>query len=409
MPLTDIAIRKLQHSGKPAGDKHADGLGMYLRVKAAGKYWRMDYRFDGKHKTLALGVYPEVSLAAARTARAEARAQLAKGIDPAAAKQDAKRAPATEAEHTFRAVAEEWLLKTADRAPKTTQKITGWLNNDLYPAIGGMPVAEIRPRDVLAAVRQVEARGALDSAGRMLQLCGQIFRYAIAATLIEVDVTSGLRGALATPVIEHHAAITDPVRVGGLMRAIEGYEGHHSVVGALRMAPLVFVRPGELRTAEWVEIDLDAAEWRIPAPKMKMKIEHIVPLSAQALAILRHLKPLTGAGRFVFPGLRSSSTCISDAAVNAALRALGYSKEVMTGHGFRAMARTIMDEVMGERVDLIEHQLAHVVKDVNGRAYNRTTHLAARREMMQRWADYLDGLKRGADIIPLRTPAQPAG
>jgi integrase len=406
MALTDIAIRKLQHSGKPAGDKHADGQGMYLRVKAAGKYWRMDYRFEGKHKTLALGVYPEVSLAAARSARADARTLLAKGIDPAAAKQDAKHAPAPEAENTFHSVAEDWLRKTAaDRAPKTKQKITGWLANDIYPAIGAMPIETIRPRDVLAAVRKVEERGALDSAGRMLQLCGQILRYAIASTLIEVDVTSGLRGALTTPVIEHHAAITDPVRVGALMRAIDGYEGHHSVVGALHLAPLVFVRPGELRTAEWSEFDLDAAEWRIPAHKMKMKVEHMVPLSAQALAILRRLKPLTGASRFVFPSLRTSENCISDAAVNAALRGMGYSKEVMTGHGFRAMARTILDEVLGERVDLIEHQLAHVVKDVNGRAYNRTTHLAARREMMQRWADYLDKLKRGADVVPLRAPA----
>lgn len=399
MALTDIAIRKLQHSGKAAGDKHADGQGMYLLAKASGKYWRLNYRFEGKHRTLALGVYPEVSLAAARAARTEARAQLAQGIDPAAAKQEAKRAPDPEVEHTFKSVAEDWLVRTAaDRAPKTKQKVSGWLNADIYPAIGDMPVAAIRPRDVLAMVRKVEDRGALDSASRMLQLCGQILRFAIASTLIEVDVTSGLRGALATPVTKHYAAITEPVRVGALMRAIEGYEGHHSVVGALNLAPLVFVRPGELRMAEWAEFDLDAAEWRIPAVKMKMGQDHIVPLSSQALVILRRIKPLTSGSRFVFPSLRSSATCISDAAVNAALRALGYSQEVMTGHGFRAMARTIMDEVLDERVDLIEHQLAHAVKDVNGRAYNRTAHLPARRAMMQRWADYLDKLRLGADI-----------
>lgn len=395
MALTDIAARKAQHSGKAAGDKHADGQGMYLLVKSSGKYWRMNYRFEGKHKTLALGVYPEVSLAGARAARTEARALLAQGIDPAAAKQEAKRAPDPDAEHTFRSVAEDWLLKTGgDRAPKTKQKIEGWLQADIYPALGTMPVAAIRPRDVLAVVRKVEERGALDSAGRMLQLCGQILRFAIASTLIEVDVTSGLRGALATPVTRHYAAITEPARVGALLRAIEGYEGHHSVVGALNLAALVFVRPGELRAGEWAEFDLDAAEWRIPGAKMKMDQDHIVPLSVQALAILRRIEPLTSGSRFVFPSLRSSSKCISDAAVNAALRALGYSQEVMTGHGFRAMARTIMDEVLGERVDLIEHQLAHAVKDVNGRAYNRTAHLPARREMMQRWADYLDELRR---------------
>lgn len=395
MALTDIAIRKMQHSGKVAGDKHADSQGLYLLVKASGKYWRMNYRFASQYKTLALGVYPEVSLAAARAARTEARAQIAGGIDPAAARQEAKRTPDPEAEHTFKEVSEDWLAKTAaDRAPKTKQKIDGWLHADIYPALGALPVATIRPRDVLAMVRKVEERGALDSASRMLQLCSQILRFAIASTLLEVDVTSGLRGALATPVKKHYASITDPARVGALMRAIAGYEGHHSVVGALNLAPLVFVRPGELRAAEWTEFDLDAAEWRIPAAKMKMGQDHFVPLSAQALVILRRIQPLTSNSRFVFPSLRSSASCISDAAVNAALRALGYSQDVMTGHGFRAMARTIMDEVMGERVDLIEHQLAHAVKDVNGRAYNRTAHLPARREMMQRWADYLDELRR---------------
>jgi integrase len=403
MALTDIAIRKMQHSGKGAGDKHADGQGMYLLVKTSGKYWRMNYRFEGKHKTLALGVYPGVSLAGARAARTEARAQLAQGIDPAATRQEAKRAPDPDAEHTFKSVAEDWLARTAgDRAPKTKQKIEGWLQADIYPALGAMPVAALRPRDVLTMLRKVEERGALDSAGRMLQLCGQILRFAIASTLIEVDVTSGLRGALTTPVTKHYAAITEPARVGALLRAIEGYEGHHSVVGALNLAPLVFVRPGELRAAEWAEFDLDAAEWRIPGVKMKMEQDHIVPLSAQALLILRRIEPLTSGSRFVFPGLRSSSKCISDAAVNAALRALGYSKDVMTGHGFRATARTIMDEVMGERVDLIEHQLAHAVKDVNGRAYNRTAHLPARREMMQRWADKLDQLRRGAEVVAIR-------
>ncbi len=400
MALTDTFIKQVKHSGAAAGDKHTDGLGMFLLVKAAGKYWRMDYRFEGKRKMLAIGVYPDVSLAKARARRAEARAQLADGIDPVLAKHEKRREVAAQALHTFAAVADEWLAKQAD-APKTRQKKAGWLKNDILPLIGDKPIAGLRPRDVLAVARRMEDRGCGESSHRVLQLCGQICRYAIASQLVEVDVTSGLRGALAPIVTTHLPAITDPTAVGALMRAIDGYEGFYSVVAALRLAPLVFVRPGELRGAEWAEFDLDAAEWRIPAARMKMGVEHIVPLARQSVAILRTLQPLSGHSKFVFPGIRSAKTCISDGAVNAALRVLGYQQDQVTGHGFRATARTIMDEVMGERVDLIEHQLAHAVKDVNGRAYNRTSHLPARREMMQRWADKLDQLRRGADIIPI--------
>jgi len=396
MPLTDIAIRKMQHSGSAGGDKHSDALGMYLLVKAAGKYWRLGYRFGGKQKTLALGVYPEVSLAAARAARTEARALLAQGIDPAAARQEAKRAPAPVDEHTFGSVAEEFFAKDAKTIkPKTIQKHRGWLDNDILPMIGATPIADLRPRDVLAVAQRAEKRGSIETAHRILQYCGRICRYAVAATLIEVDVTSGLRGALERPVVKHHAAITDPGGLGKLLRSIDAYEGFYSVVGALRLAPLVFVRPGELRAAEWAEFDLDAAEWRIPGPKMKMDIDHIVPLARQAVAMLRWIQPLSGHGRYVFPSLRSNKKPLSDGAVNAALRLMGYEKDAMTGHGFRATARTIMDEVLQERVDLVEHQLAHAVKDANGRAYNRTTHLPARRAMMQRWADYLDTLRGG--------------
>lgn len=406
MPLTDTFIRQVKHSGAPAGDKHTDGQGMYLHVKAAGKYWRMSYRFDGKQRTLALGVYPEVGLAAARARRAEAREQLAAGQDPVQAKHDKKREEAALVVHTFESVAREWASKfNASKKPKTVQKNEGWFENDIYPFIGQMPVSQIRPRDVLAVGQRVEARGAVDSAHRIVNLVGQVLRYAIAVQLVEVDVTSGLKGAIAPHVGGHHAAITNPNGVGPLLRAIDGYEGHYSVVGALKLSPYVFVRPGELRMAEWKEFDLDAAEWRIPAVKMKMDNDHIVPLPRQAVEILRWLEPLSRHSPFLFPGLRNHKTCISDNAVNAALRAMGYSKDVMTGHGFRAMARTILDEVLGERVDLIEHQLAHAVKDVNGRAYNRTAHLPARRAMMQRWADYLDKLRRGADVVPLR----PAG
>lgn len=396
MALTDTFVRQVKHTGAAAGDKHTDGEGMYLHVKAAGKYWRMSYRFGGKQRTLALGVYPDVTLAQARVRRGEARAQLAQGIDPVAAKHDKKREQAAQAVHTFKSVAEEWMGKQTG-APKTKQKRRGWLDNDIYPVIGSIPIAKLAPRDVLAVGRRMEARGVHDSAHRVVQQIGQICRYAIASTLIEMDPTSGLKGALTKPEEKHYPAITDPAAVGTLMRAIASYEGFYSVVGALRLAPLVFVRPGELRGAEWSEIDLDAAEWRIPKERMKMDNDHIVPLATQAVAILRWLEPLSGHSKFVFPGIRSDKTSISDGAVNAALRLMGYSQDVVTGHGFRATARTIMDEVLGERVDLIEHQLAHAVKDVNGRAYNRTAHLPARKEMMQRWADYLDGLRQEAE------------
>lgn len=405
MALTDTFIKQVKHSGAKAGDKHADGQTLYLLVSATGKYWRMSYRCDGKQKTLALGVYPAVSLAKARKRRDEARELLADGIDPSEAKHDAKQAKAIAAANTFEVVARAWIVKTAaERSDSTKIKITAWLENDVFPYIGNRPITTIKPLDVLTTVQRMEARGAIDSAHRVKQLCGQVFRYGVSTGLIERDITADLKGALATATKTNHPAITEPKQAGGLMRAIFDYNGHPAAVAALKLAPLVFVRPGELRSAEWIEIDLDAAEWCIPGSKMKMKKDHLVPLSTQAVEILRGLHPLTGDGKFVFPSLRSKA-CMSENTINAALRGMGYSKEVMTGHGFRAMARTIMDEVMGERVDLIEHQLAHAVKDPNGRAYNRTAHLPARREMMQRWADYLDKVRKGADVVQLRGTA----
>jgi integrase len=376
---------------------------MYLLVKAAGKYWRMNYRYAEKQKTLALGVYPEVSLAKARKRREAARELLADGIDPSQAKQDDKKTKVSAEAHTFEIVAKQWLAKTAsDRASSTQEKVTNWLNHDVFPFIGTRPISAIGPRDVLVTVQKMEDRGAVDSAHRVKQICGQVFRYAVASGLAERDVTADLKGALATPEKGHYAAITEPKQVGSLLRSIHGYSGHPYALAALKLSPLVFVRPGELRSAEWAEIDLEAAEWRIPGSKMKMDVDHIVPLSIQALEILRTVQPMSGHGRFVFPSIRTAERCMSENTVNAALRGLGYSKEMMTAHGFRAMARTIMDEVLGERVDLIEHQLAHAVKDPNGRAYNRTSHLPARREMMQRWADYLDDLRIGAQVIPIQ-------
>ncbi|MBY0455490.1 MAG: site-specific integrase [Burkholderiaceae bacterium] len=254
-------------------------------------------------------------------------------------------------------------------------------------------------------VRKIEERQAFDSAHRIKQVCGQVFRFAVATGIADRDVTADLKGALAAIPKRHFAAITEPAKLGELLRSIHGYAGHPSIVTALKLTPLVFVRPGELRHAEWVEIDLDKAEWRIPGIKMKMDNDHIVPLSTQAVELLRGIHPMTGHGRYVFPSLRTGERPMSENTINAALRGMGYSKEVHTAHGFRATARTILDEVLGERVDLIEHQLAHAVKDVNGRAYNRTAHLPARREMMQRWANYLDKLAIGADVIPLRAVA----
>ncbi|MGR4872215.1 tyrosine-type recombinase/integrase [Variovorax sp. LARHSF232] len=406
MALGDTFVRQVKHSGKPSGDKYTDGGGMYLLVSAAGKYWRMDYRLDGKRRTLALGVYPDVSLAKARQRREKAREQLADGIDPGVAKREEKQAKTDAAANTFEAVSRDWLAKTANKRAAVTQaKVTTWLEKDVFPFIGNLPISTIRAKDVLDKVaRRMEARGIHESAHRIVQICSQVFRYAVAVGLVERDVTVDLRGALVSVDKTNYPAITDPKRVGQLMRAIRAYEGHPTVRAALQLSPLVFVRPGELRAAEWSEMDLDAGEWRIPGPRMKMKVEHLVPLSQQAVTILRELQPISGHGRYVFPSIRTGERCMSENTVNAALRGMGYAKEVMTAHGFRAMARTIMDEVLGERPDLIEHQLAHTVKDPNGRAYNRTAHLQARRAMMQRWADYLDELAQGAKVIPFKAP-----
>jgi integrase len=395
MSLTDTFVRKV-NSIKKTGDKYTDGDGMYLLVTPAGKYWRLDYRHLGKRKTLALGVYPSTTLAKARAKRGYARAQLADGIDPGLARREDKLRRTEVAKQTFSAVALAWLSKTEnERAATTQEKVTGWINKDLLPYLGPLPVSTIRPRDVLVTVQRIEARGALESAHRVRQICGQILRFAVASGMVERDVSADLKGALATPQKTNYAAITDPKRVAELMRAIDGYQGHPYAVAALKLSALLFVRPGELRAAEWDEIDFDKAEWRIPAAKMKMKVEHIVPLSSQALDILNKLEPMTGHARYVLPSIRTDDRCMSENTVNAALRNLGYSKEEMTAHGFRAMARTILDEVLEERVDLIEHQLAHAVSDPNGRAYNRTAHLPARKLMMQRWADYLEGITRG--------------
>lgn len=401
-PLTDLQVSKAKPKEKQT--MLFDGGGLFLLVTpTGGKWWRFKYRFDGKEKLLSFGTYPEISLSEARRRREEAREQVAKGIDPGEVRKATKAARAEIAANSFEVVSREWIGKQRNAwTPANTEVVTRQLENNVFPWIGNRPIAELKPPELLAVLRRMEERGVLESAHRVRTICGQVFRYAIATGRAERDIAADLRGALASPKKKHLAAITDPTKVADLLRAIDGLEGSFVVKSALRLAALVFVRPGELRKAEWSEIDLEAAEWNIPAEKMKMKQPHLVPLSAQAVAILRELHPLTGSGRYVFPCTRSVTRPMSDMALSAALRRLGYAQGEMTPHGFRAMARTILDEVLQCRPDFIEHQLAHAVRDPNGRAYNRTAHLAERRKMMQTWADYLDGLKTGAKVIPLR-------
>jgi integrase len=404
MLLSDAKIRRAKASEKPV--KLFDGQGLFLLVTPqGGRYWRFKYRVEGKERLLALGTYPEISLAVARQRRDEARRQVAQGIDPGAARKAEKHATAAETE-TFEAIAREWYARfLSNWTTGHAVTIMSRLERDIFPWIGKRPIAEIKAPELLTVLRRVESRGALESAHRIRTIAGGVLRYAVVTGRAERDCSADLRGALPQPTEKHRAAITDPKEVAKLLRAIDGYQGHYVTQCALRLAPLVFVRPGELRHAEWAEIDLDQALWTIPADKMKTRQPHSVPLGEQAVEILTELQKLTGAGRYVFPSIRSGARPMSENTVLAALRSLGYDSNTMTGHGFRAMARTILDEVLSFPVDIIEHQLAHAVSDPLGRAYNRTTHLQQRREMMETWADYLDGLKRGADVIPLKRPA----
>lgn len=402
MPLSDTAARNAKPAKK--AQKLFDGGGMYLLVRPNGaKWWRLKFRVAGKEKLLSLGVYPDVSLKAARDKRDEARKMLAAKIDPAEHRRALKTAGADRNANSFEVVAREWFAKYSPGWVKGhADKIIRRFERDVFPWIGKRPIAELTSADVLNVLRRIEKRGAVDTTHRAYQNCAQVFRYAIATSRMAVDPSAALKGALASPTEKHLAAITDPKAVSGLIRAIDGYDGEPVTKAALNLAPLVFVRPGELRGAEWTEFDLDRAEWNIPAHRMKTREPHLVPLSKQAVAILRELHRLTGSNRYVFPGARTNGRPMSENAVNAALRRMGFAKDEMTGHGFRAMARTILDEVLHIRPDYIEHQLAHAVRDPNGRAYNRTAHLAARRRMMQEWADYLDALAQGAKILPLK-------
>jgi len=398
-PLSEIRVRTAKPKDKEY--KIFDGGGLFVMVTpSGGKLWHFKYRFDKKEKKLTFGPYPTISLFEARQKRDEARNQLEHGIDPGAVRKAQKQAE-TEATETFEIIAREWHIKyTPTWAPGHAAKVLRNLERDLFPWLGSRPISEIKAPELLAALRRIESRGALDTAHRVRGIASQIFRYAVATGRAERNPATDLIGALPPTVDRHLPSITDPKGVAPLLRAMDGYQGSFVVQCALRLSPLFFVRPGELRHAEWTEIDLEEAVWNIPAHKMKMKEAHIVPLCRQAIEILEALKPLTGASKYVFPSGRSFARPMSENAVNAALRRMGYDQGTMTGHGFRAMARTILDEVLQIRPDFIEHQLAHAVRDPNGRAYNRTAHLDERRKMMQKWADYLDGLKVSALVIP---------
>jgi len=372
-----------------------DGGGLYLEISPnGGKWWRFKYRFAGKEKRISLGVYPDVSLKDARSRRDEQRRLLANEIDPSEYRKAHKAKLLSSSSNTFESVAREWFSKQEPNwAPSHSIKILQRLERDIFPWIGSKAVNALSAPQILDVVRRIESRGALESAHRALANCSQVVRYAVATGRAARDPSVDLRGALPPVKSKHFAALTEPDDVGKLLRTLDGYEGTLVVRSALRLAPLVFVRPGELRRACWAEIDIDEEEWRFKVSKTNT--QHIVPLSRQSVEILEELKPLTGSGVYVFPSARSprGDRPMSDNAVLAAMRGMGISKDDMSGHGFRAMARTMLDEVLGYRPDLIEHQLAHQVRDPNGRAYNRTSHLIERKKMMQEWANYLDKVK----------------
>lgn len=408
--LTDRAVSSAKPEAKPY--KMFDGEGLFLLVQPqGGKLWRLKYRFGGKEKLLALGTYPEIKLKDARERRQAARELIAKKTDPGAARKAEKASHSSQAEGTFEAVAREWhqivhAVKTSEgHAARTLIR----LEQDAFPYIGALPLDTITPPMLLDVLRKVEARGAIETAHRVKQACGQVFRFGVATGRCERDPTNDLKEALKPVIVKHHAALTDPKAVGGLLRAIHDYQGHPVTRAALKLAPLVFLRPGELRHAEWAEIDLDAGMWTIPATRMKRSKQqklsgapHLVPLSAQSVAILRDLKPLTGSGQYVFPSPRSATRPMSENGVLSALRRMGFEKDEVSGHGFRATARTIMVERMDIDAAIVEAQLAHAVKDSLGRAYNRTEFVEQRRQMMQTWADYLDKLRQGAEVLPFK-------
>ena len=404
MALADLIIRNAKLAEKQ--QKLADERGLHLIVApSGGKWWRLKYRLGGKENSLSLGTFPDVSLKEARERRDAARKLLSNGVDPAVDRKVQKATATERAANSFEVVAREWFAKLKPSwAPSHADKIIARLERDIFPWIGGRPIAELKAPELLAVVRRIEERGALETAHRALQNCGQVFRYAVATGRAERDPSADLRGALPPTQPTHYVSLTDPGQVADMLRAFDAFQGTFIVQCALRLAPLWFVRPGELRKARWTDFDLDRAEWRYHVTKTKT--EHLVPLARQAVTTLRALYALTGNRDYVFPG-RDPKKPMSEAAINAALRRMGFdTKTEITGHGFRAMARTILHEQLRFPADVIEHQLAHKVPDALGTAYNRTKFVDDRRAMMQAWADYLDALKARADVVPLFRQAQ---
>ena len=396
MPLTDTVIRSAKPQNKTV--KMFDGGGLYLEVTPnGGKWWRLKYRVDGKEKRISLGVYPTIGLKEARERREEAKKLLAHGIDPSAQRKAVKASIISQEENTIEAVAREWFDKhVSTLAPSYGKKVRSLFERQVFPVFGGKPISEVEPTDILKTARHVEESGAVETAHRLVQLCGQLLRYGIATGRLKYDITQGLHGALPKVTRQHMATITDKKRIGELLRAIDAYGGFMPIKCALRLAPLLFVRPGELQKAEWSEFDFDAAEWRIPAAKMKMKQRHIVPLSRQALGVLEELRVYTGHGRFLFPSIRTDTKPIAIESMLVAIRSMGFTKEEMTMHGFRGMASTILNE-KGYNRDWIERQLAHGEKNNVRAAYNYAEYLPERRRMMTEWADYLDDLREAKD------------
>jgi integrase len=395
MPKRIVPLVAADLRGAKPG-KLFDGGGLYLQVTpAGGRWWRLKYRHGGVEKQLSLGVYPATTLASARRKRDEARALIAAGVDPSAARKAHKAAQRAVDGNAFETIALEWHATQSGAWTKShADRTLARMRNDVFPWIGTRPIAGIKRAEILDVLRRIEARGAVETAHRILQVVRAVFTYAQNTARVEHNPAAGIEKALKPVTPSHHAAIVDPDRLGELLRAIDSYEGTFVTRCALKLGALTFVRPGELRAAEWSEFDLDAGDWSIPAARMKTRQAHLVPLAPQAVAILRELHAVTGTGRYVFPNPRSRLRPMSSGAVLAAFRRMGFDQHTMSGHGWRATARTILDERLGERVDLVEHQLAHAVRDPNGRAYNRTAHLAERRKMMARWADYLDSLRK---------------
>ena len=404
MALTNIEITKAKPLDKAY--KLSDSGGLYLQINTTGaKCWRLKYRFLGKEKVLSLGQYPQVSLLEAREYRDEAKKLLAKGLDPNDVKQTNKYEALKEAANTFEVVAREWHEKHKVKwVAKNAARNLSMLERHVFPFIGKISISKVRPAELLSAIKKIESRGNAETAHRALQICGQIYRYGIATDRATTDLSVVLRGSLGPLVVKHHASITDPKLIGDFLRDIYNYEGAYLTQQALKLAPLVFVRPGELRQAEWSEIDLGKAEWAISAEKMKMRTKHIVPLSKQALAIFKDLKNHTGHLQYVFPATTSVKRPMSENTVNMALRRMGYEKSVMTGHGFRSMASTLLHE-QGWSHDAIERQLAHSDRNKVSAAYNYAEHLPKRKAMMQHWSDFLDVLRFGAEVVPIKRKA----